>query len=105
MPHLGKIHIRHRLGELLHHHPPVPDSSVALIFALIGAIVAEFVGSLAGLGVLIQSMNFNMDVAGEFSVLLVLSIVGLVSNRCILLLRRRILFWDSSQTGSLRVMP
>jgi NitT/TauT family transport system permease protein len=81
---------------------------MALIFALIGAIVAEFVGSLAGLGMLIQSMNFNLDVAGEFSVLLVLSIVGLVSNRCILMLRRRILFWDSSQNarpGSLRVIP
>jgi len=69
---------------------------VAMIFALIGAIVAEFVGSQAGLGMLIQSMNFNMDVAGQFSVLLILSILGLLLNRCILLIRRRVLFWDSS---------
>jgi NitT/TauT family transport system permease protein len=67
---------------------------VAMVFALIGAIVAEFVGSTAGLGMLIQSMNFNMDVAGQFSVLLILSILGLLLNRCILLIRRRILFWD-----------
>jgi NitT/TauT family transport system permease protein len=70
---------------------------VSMIFALIGAIVAEFVGARAGLGVLIQSMNFNMDVAGQFSVLLILSIVGLLLNRCILLIRRRILFWDPSE--------
>jgi NitT/TauT family transport system permease protein len=70
---------------------------VAMIFALIGAIVAEFVGARAGLGMLIQSMNFNMDVSGQFSVLLILSIVGLLLNRCILLMRRRILFWDPSE--------
>ena len=70
---------------------------VAMIFALIGAIVAEFVGARAGLGMLIQSMNFNMDVSGQVSVLLILSIVGLLLNRCILLIRRRILFWDPSE--------
>jgi len=70
---------------------------VAMVFALIGAIVAEFVGSTAGLGMLIQSMNFNMDVAGQFSVLLILSFLGLLLNRCIHLIRRRILFWDPSE--------
>jgi NitT/TauT family transport system permease protein len=70
---------------------------VAMIFALIGAIVAEFVGARAGLGMLIQSMNFNMDVSGQFSVLLILSVVGLLLNRCIVLIRRRILFWDPSE--------
>ncbi len=69
---------------------------VAMIFALIGAIVAEFVGSQAGLGMLIQSMNFNMDVAGQFSVLLMLSVLGLLLNRGIQLIRRRVLFWDPS---------
>jgi len=74
---------------------------VAMIFALIGAIVAEFVGTEAGLGMLIQSMNFNLDVAGQFSVLLILSIMGLLLNRCILMIRRRILFWDSSEKDRL----
>ena len=50
---------------------------IAMIFALIGAIVAEFVGAQSGLGMLIQSMNFTMDVAGQFSVLLILSVIGL----------------------------
>ncbi len=70
---------------------------VAMIFALIGAIVGEFVGANAGLGMLIQSMNFTMDVSGQFSVLLILSLLGLVLNRAILLVRRRVLFWDPSE--------
>jgi NitT/TauT family transport system permease protein len=75
---------------------------VAMIFSLIGAIVAEFVGAQAGLGMLIQSMNFSMDVTGQFSVLLILSVLGLVLNRCIQLLRRRVLFWDPSEKQQLQ---
>jgi NitT/TauT family transport system permease protein len=70
---------------------------IAMILALIGAIVAEFVGATSGLGMLIQSMNFTMDVSGQFSVLLILSVVGLLLNRLVLLVRRRVLFWDPSE--------
>ena len=70
---------------------------IAMIFALIGAIVAEFVGAQAGLGMLIQSMNFTMDVAGQFSVLLILSMLGLILNSIVSEVRRRVLFWDPSQ--------
>jgi NitT/TauT family transport system permease protein len=69
---------------------------IAMIFALIGAIVAEFVGAQSGLGMLIQSMNFTMDVAGQFSVLLLLSLLGLVLNGIVTGVRRRVLFWDAS---------
>jgi NitT/TauT family transport system permease protein len=70
---------------------------VAMILSLIGAIVAEFVGAQAGLGMLMQSMNFTMDVAGQFSVLLILSVLGLALNTGIVLIRNRVLFWDPSQ--------
>jgi NitT/TauT family transport system permease protein len=70
-----------------------------MIFALIGAIVAEFVGAEKGLGMLIQSMNFNMDVAGQFSILLILSLLGLVLNGIVSLARRRLLFWETANTG------
>ena len=71
---------------------------IAMIFALIGAIVAEFVGAEKGLGMLIQSMNFNMDVAGQFSILLILSLLGLVLNGIVAFARRRLLFWDPALT-------
>jgi NitT/TauT family transport system permease protein len=70
---------------------------IAMIFALIGAIVAEFVGAQSGLGMLIQSMNFTLDVAGQFSVLLILSMLGLLLNSLVSEVRRRVLFWDPSQ--------
>jgi NitT/TauT family transport system permease protein len=70
---------------------------LAVVLSLIGAIVAEFVGAQAGLGTLIQTMNSNMDVSGQFSVLIVLSAIGLTLNRAIKFVRRRVLFWDPSE--------
>jgi len=78
---------------------------VAMIFALIGAIVAEFVGAQRGLGMLIQSMNFNMDVSGQFSILLILSFVGLLLNRAIMMIRKRIMFWDPSEKQVVETSP
>ena len=72
---------------------------IAMILALIGAIVAEFTGATSGLGMLILSMTYTMDVSGQFSVLLILSVVGLVLNRIVSLVRRRVLFWDPSEKG------
>ena len=72
---------------------------IAMIFALIGAIVAEFVGAERGLGMLIQSMNFNMDVAGQFSILLILSMLGLCLNGMVAYARRRLVFWEVRTTG------
>jgi NitT/TauT family transport system permease protein len=70
---------------------------VAMVFALVGAIVAEFVGAEAGLGMLIQSRNFSMDVAGEFAILFILAVMGLLLNAALVSVRRRVLFWDPSQ--------
>ena len=71
---------------------------IAVTFSLIGAIVTEFLGAEAGLGMLLQSMNFSMDVAGSFSVLVLLSIVGVILTSAITFLRRRVLFWDNGHS-------
>ncbi len=70
---------------------------IAMMLSLIGAIVAEFVGAQRGLGVLIMSMTYTMDVAGQFSVLIVLSLLGLFLHAVIVVIRKRLLFWDLSQ--------
>ena len=70
---------------------------IAMMLSLIGAIVAEFVGAQRGLGVLIMSMTYTMDVAGQFSVLIVLSLLGLLLHTIIVVIRKRLLFWDASQ--------
>jgi len=73
---------------------------VAMVFALVGAIVAEFVGAEAGLGMLIQSRNFTMDVAGEFAVLFLLAFMGLALNWILVSIRRRVLFWNVSEKAA-----
>lgn len=70
---------------------------VAMIFALIGAVVAELNSAAKGLGMLMQSMSFNMDVAGQFSILFILAILGLLLNGLIVVVRRRVLHWDRSR--------
>jgi len=72
---------------------------IAMIFALIGAIVAELISAEKGLGMLMQSMSFTMDVAGQFSILFILAIVGLILNGLIGIVRRRVLFWDNARDG------
>ncbi len=67
---------------------------IALVFAIIGAIVGEFVGAKAGLGYLIQFRNFQLDVPGIFSALVVLSVMGVVLNWAIKALGRKLIFWQ-----------
>ena len=43
---------------------------------------------------LMQSMNFMMDVAGSFSVLIILAVVGLGLNQTLIMIRHRVLFWE-----------
>ncbi len=66
---------------------------MALVYSLIGAIVGEFVGARVGLGVLILQMNFAMDIAGVFSVLVVLSVLGAGMHVLLTQIRRRVIFW------------
>jgi NitT/TauT family transport system permease protein len=70
---------------------------IAMIFALIGAIVAELANSQEGLGMMMQSLSYTMDVAGQFSILFILALLGLVLNGAVSAIKRRVLFWEPSQ--------
>lgn len=69
---------------------------IAIILSVIGAVVGEFLGASAGLGALLVVRQSNMDVTGVFSVLAMLSIIGLLMNLGIGLLSRRIAFWSDT---------
>jgi NitT/TauT family transport system permease protein len=66
---------------------------IAAVLAVIGAIVGEFVGAQAGLGYLIVTLNFNLDVPGVFAVLVYLSVIGLVLHGLMRFAARRYVFW------------
>ena len=72
---------------------------IALVFSILGVIVAEFVGGQEGLGVLILQSHFAIDVAGVFSVFVVLVIVGLALRGLLQLVGRHFLFWAEAQSG------
>lgn len=71
--------------------------NVAVVLALLGTIVGEFMGAKEGLGTLILYANGNLDTARVFSILLVLAATGLVLHWIIGAIRRRLLFWDASR--------
>jgi len=70
---------------------------MAAVFAVVGAIVGEFVGAQRGLGTLILSMNAQMDIAGTFSVFIILSLVGVLLHQTLRRLERRLLFWSGEE--------
>jgi len=66
---------------------------IASVLAVIGTIVGEFVGAQAGLGYLIMTYNFNLDVAGVFAVLVILSAIGMTLHGITRFAGRRYIFW------------
>ena len=71
--------------------------SVAMALAVIGAIVAEFVGSTKGLGYLILQANFKLDTAQVFAVLVRLAALGILLNTVLEIVAKRALFWHDSE--------
>lgn len=94
-----------RVQEFLHLTLP---SALPVIFAgvktattlaLIGAIVGEFVGASAGLGLLINAFNFRLATDSAFAVVLLLAVIGLVFYGVFELLDRKIVFWQREAEG------
>lgn len=66
---------------------------IALVFSVIGAIVGEFLGAAQGLGSLIVRRQGMMNVEGVFSVLLILSLMGLILDGVLKFIAARVTFW------------
>ena len=66
---------------------------MAAAFAVVGAIVGEFVGAQSGLGVLILQLDSAMDVGGSFAVFLILSLIGVALSALIRAVEKRVLYW------------
>jgi len=62
-------------------------------FAVVGAVVGEYLGSAAGLGYLIQQAEGVFDVAGVFAGMFVLSAFVILIDMAVTLVERRLLVW------------
>lgn len=67
--------------------------NTAIVLAVIGAIVGEFVGAREGLGVIILKANFGLDLASVFSALIMLGVIGVLLNGAMRVIERRVCFW------------
>jgi NitT/TauT family transport system permease protein len=68
--------------------------SVAVVLALTGSVVAEFVGAQRGLGVLLLQAQANLDTAAMFAILVLLAIIGLTATMAVRGLERKLLYWS-----------
>jgi NitT/TauT family transport system permease protein len=66
-------------------------------FALVGAVVGEYLGSSAGLGYIIQQREGVFDVTGVFSGMLILAVVVILIDALVTLVERRLLVWRPGQ--------
>lgn len=73
---------------------------IAVVLALIGAIVGEFVSAKEGLGYLIQSSTLGFDVATMFAAVVTLSLIGIIASSAIRWLHGRLVFWESRDRNS-----
>jgi NitT/TauT family transport system permease protein len=75
--------------------------NTAIVLAIIGAIVGEFVGANKGIGFLILQANYQLDIAGAFSLFVVLSVMGVLMHGTLRWIERRCVFWNApSSQGS-----
>ena len=64
---------------------------VAVVLALVGVVVGEFIGAGRGLGALVIAAQGSMDTPLMFAVLMMVSLLGLLLYRLALSLERRLL--------------
>jgi NitT/TauT family transport system permease protein len=62
-------------------------------FALVGAVVGEYLGSAAGLGYLIHQAEGTFDVTGVYAGMLILAAFVLVLDRIVVVIENHLLVW------------
>jgi NitT/TauT family transport system permease protein len=73
---------------------------LAIVFSVIGAVVAEFVGAGSGLGYLIMIAGADFKIDRQFSAILVLSVLGMLLFWLAGWVERRLLPWHISVRAS-----
>jgi NitT/TauT family transport system permease protein len=70
---------------------------MAVVYALLGAIVAEFLGAQRGMGVVITQAQAVSDVAGVFAALVILGMLGIVLHAIVRWTEAHVVHWGSNR--------
>ncbi|HQS08780.1 MAG: ABC transporter permease [Rhizobiales bacterium 24-66-13] len=74
----------------------------AVGFALVGAVVGEYLGSAAGLGYRIHQAEGVFDVTGVFSGMLVLAVFVIIIDTCVSAIENRLMVWRPTAASNQR---
>lgn len=66
---------------------------LAIVYALLGVVLAEMLASQSGLGQLLQYYSGKFEVAGVFGVLILLALLAVIGTTIVGLVEKRILRW------------
>ena len=72
---------------------------VSFGFALVGAIVGEFLGAREGMGLLIATAQGSFDSNGVFAAMIVIAVVALIAEWILTLIENRLLTWRPETTA------
>ncbi|MGA5561263.1 ABC transporter permease [Streptomyces platensis] len=71
---------------------------VSFGFALIGAIVGEYIGATKGLGLLVAASQGTFNAAGVYAAMVILAVVALLAEGLLAFLERRLFRWKPADT-------
>jgi NitT/TauT family transport system permease protein len=84
----------YRIVKLPHAAPYIfAGLDMAVVYALLGTIVAEFLGAQQGMGVVITQAQAVTDVAGVFAALVILGAMGILLHGIVRGAEHRIVHW------------
>ncbi|KPI14200.1 ABC-type transporter, integral membrane subunit [Actinobacteria bacterium OK074] len=73
---------------------------VSFGFALIGAIVGEYIGATKGIGLLVAQSQGTFNAAGVYAAMVILAVVALLAEGLLTFAERRIFRWKPADSGS-----
>ncbi|MFF4765831.1 ABC transporter permease [Streptomyces sp. NPDC001255] len=72
---------------------------VSFGFALIGAIVGEYIGATKGLGLLVSASQGTFNAAGVYAAMVILAVVALLAEALLSALERGLFRWKPAEDG------
>lgn len=75
---------------------------LGIVYAFLGAVLAEMTGAQKGVGVMIAQFQNNSDTQATFALLIVLAVVGYLLNSIVRTAHRRFVFWEPGTDSDFR---
>jgi NitT/TauT family transport system permease protein len=72
-------------------------------FALVGAVVGEFLGATQGLGLMIQNAGANFNANGIFAAMVILAAVALITEVLVTALENRLVRWRPNTVSDVTI--